>query len=224
MFKESEQVEHVVRMYGSSGEPTADGKIYPHPHQPHDQTFWEYDRYNHMSLQDAFRTHRYDVILNSRQRVRDLKAKETRRQLARELLLRGGDERQEVELYRSMAERLEHESRRHLIDRQRALAEKNRRFAYFNELATPTAAAASAAANRRQAQSGVPMSKREIKERTRRKYEKLPEVQQKLLREKLEENKAKNRIKSNIFKKVNNFFSFFCVINLNNLVKCTFKM
>lgn len=200
-----------------------DAKIYPHPYQPDDQKFWEYDRYAQMTLQEAFRAHRYDVICNSRRRIRELKAKEARRQLAKELLLgaaaaAASDEYStttrtplacpsaamdtETELYRQMAHRLEYATRRQVIDRHRELCARNRRFAYFTELSTPGAKRVPV----HHCNAGPPptaaMSQREIKERTRRKYEKLPEVQQRLLREKLEENKVKNRIKSNIFKKV----------------------
>lgn len=199
-----ENVEKIVMPPGSVHEP----KIYPHPHQASNQTFWEYDRTAPMTLQDAFRTYRYDVILNSRQRMRQLKAKETRRQLAKEMLIRGGgaadNDAAETELYKSIEERLKYESKRQVIDRHRQFAQKNRRFAHFEELAYPGMRVRSVphVVPSYQPSSGG-MSSREIKERTRRKYQRLPEVQQKLLREKLEENKAKNRIKSNIFKKVN---------------------
>lgn len=184
-------------------------KIYPHPYQPPDQRFWEYDRYAPMTLQEAFRLHRYDVIMNSKKRMRELKAKETRRQLAKELLLcsdgvesvRVGDE---TELYRAMNERLEIDRRQHLIERHHVMWNKsNGRYAYFKELSTRTSSRRPHCCAAGSGADAAPsMSKREIKERTRRKYEKLPEVQQRLLKEKLEENKVKNRIKSNLYKKV----------------------
>lgn len=203
---------------GIYGDGDDDMKIYPHPYQPRDQRYWIYDQYSPMTLQEAFRTYRNDVIVNSRQRMRMIKAKETRRQLAKELLLGHQDvdeletSARETEFYRAMEERLEYESKRHVLDRHRELTSAGRRAdrrrrSYFDELSRPggmkqqrRAAPVSTSSSSMSLSHG--MSSREIKERTRKKYEKLPEVQQKLLREKLEESKAKNRIKSNIFKKV----------------------
>lgn len=176
-----------------------------------------------MTLQEAFRTYRGDVIVSSRQRMRSIKAKETRRQLAKEMILQGRQDEvaAETELYKAIAERLDYETKRHVFDRHRELVQKNRRYARFDELATPgvrrpITSSRACCGGGGSVNSGGGMSTREIKERTRRKYEKLPEVQQKLLREKLEESKAKNRIKSNIFKKVKKKFQIKFFLNFLN--------
>jgi hypothetical protein len=129
-----------------------------------------------MTLQEAFRVHRYDVILNSRKRVREVKAKEAKRQIAAEL---------RVVDYRMMEKKLDNNRRLHEFNRAHEY-ERNKRYDYFTALSS----------------RHRNMSQKEMKDQTKKKYQKLPEVQQKILKEKLEENKLKNRIKSNLYKKV----------------------
>ena len=52
------------------------------------------------------------------------------------------------------------------------------------------------------------MTSKEIKNQTKKIYQKLPEVQQKQLKQRDEENKKRNRIKSMIYKKVLFFLTF----------------
>lgn len=214
-----EEVQRTISSRPISSDQSEGGpKIYPHPYQPEGQKYWDYDPMApHKTLQEAFNERRYDVVINSSSRVREIKAKKTRRELAKELLAtsslnhppNSGSEvnHAETEIYRSMAERLDYATKRQVVERHREWCVKNRRWAYFDELATPHAKSSMRCVNYHHHQmpppnSSASLSQREIKERTRRKYEKLPEVQQRLLREKLEENKVKNRIKSTIFKKV----------------------
>lgn len=150
--------------------------------------YLEYDRCKQMSLQEAFRIFKYNVILNSRKRVRDIKAKEAKRQVETELKLND---------FKMLQKKLHSMNHHHYHGRLRQSSsssssnydmERRKKYEYFT-IVPP----ASKSRN---------MTHKEIKDQTKKNYQKLPEVQQKKLREKLEENKIKNRIKSNLYKKV----------------------
>jgi hypothetical protein len=148
--------------------------------QTEQDKYLEYDRHHrHMTLQEAFRIYKYNVILNSRKRVREIKSKETKRQVENELKIADYNKMLELKRLHGFG------GSNRYAGAYRDDLEK-RKYDYFSTWS---------AKNRN-------MSQKEIKDQTKKKYEKLPEVQQKKLKEKLDENRLKNRIKSNLYKKV----------------------
>lgn len=131
-------------------------------------------------LQEAFQVYKYDFLKKSRNRVKEIKIKAARRQVAKELKLDTLEQ-----LNAKLAKNCK--NLRHRENESNELNEK--KINYF------TIDKAMFTKNRHV------MSSQEIVEQTKKKYQKLPEVQQKKLKQKLEENKIRNRIKSNIFKK-----------------------
>lgn len=131
-------------------------------------------------LQEAFQIYKYDFLKNSRNRVKEIKIKAARRQVVKDLKL---DTLEQLNAKIS-------KNYKNLKQRQNQLNEENdKKINYF------TIDKAMFTKNRHV------LSSQEIIEQTKKKYQKLPEVQQKKLKQKLEESKVRNRIKSNIFKK-----------------------
>lgn len=132
-----------------------------------------------ISLREAFEVHKYDFISKSRKRQKEIQMRAFRRKSETEL-----------------------KSKKYLeIANDKNFYQKNRAASHYdpskenNNKIVYTIDKTLFAKHR-------PMSSEEIKTQTLKKYKKLPEVQQKQLKQKLEDCKKLNRIKSNIFKKV----------------------
>ncbi|CAF0807171.1 unnamed protein product [Brachionus calyciflorus] len=131
-----------------------------------------------IGLQEAFQVYNFDFLKRSRNRVKEIKIKAARRQVAKDLKLD------------SLIQLDQKLSKTRQFDKQRAKESiDDKKLNYF------TIDKAMFSKNRHI------MSSQEIVQQTKKKYQNLPEVQQKKLRQKLEENKIRNRLKSNIFKK-----------------------
>lgn len=148
-------------------------------------------------LQDAFQIHKYEFLKRSKNRVKEIKLKEARRQVATEL------KTSSYSIFDPKAPKLKNSKQDCSKDCNFA---SNKRYEYFTIDKAPPFSHQKA----RQV-----MSSQEIKEQTKKKYQKLPEVQQRQLKQKLEESKMRNRIKSNLFKKVNFCFDY----NYNKKIK-----
>jgi hypothetical protein len=132
-----------------------------------------------MSLQDAFKHFKKDLIARSEKRLQVI---EERSQVRHE----------EAEYKRKQQEQLDKE----LAERKQALRRPNSTNALCNYFELKT--------HERKRQ----MSAHEIKEMSRKNYEKLPEVKQKQMRQRLEQERLLNRIKYSIYKKVSIFCHF----------------
>ncbi|RNA05137.1 hypothetical protein BpHYR1_049976 [Brachionus plicatilis] len=133
-----------------------------------------------IGLQEAFQIYKYDLLKNSRNRVKEIKIKAARRQVAKEL---------KIDTLEQLNAKFSNNIKNIKQRQNEASQDKEKKINYF------TIDKAMFSKNRHV------MSSQEIVEQTKKKYQKLPEVQQKKLKQKLEETKIRNRIKSNIFKK-----------------------
>ena len=159
-----------------------------------------------MSLQDAFATFKNDLIARSLKRQSEIEARARQRQ--------------------------------NFVDYERKLAEmnSNAQSRRQNSSAKTISRASCSASNVMTCKSGREnyfevndvlqkqkrrvMSAHEIKEMTKKNYSKLPEVKQKQVKQKLEQTKKMNLIKSTIYKKVNIhlFWSYNFVFKLSHLL------
>ena len=131
-----------------------------------------------VSLQDAFRMHKKELIHRSNQRLRDIKLKSERERLKAEL--RNNKIAQTEELNIKKMNRNNFKKKYDYLQIDFDPEEKKTNFTKRRHMST-----------------------KEIKNQTKKLYKKLPEVKQKELDKKMEEIKKHNRIKSAIFKKVN---------------------
>lgn len=150
-----------------------------------------------MSLQEAFETNRYDLISRSRQRQKEIQLRTEQRQLEAEY---------EIERMAVLQKNLEMSNALHLNQRHNYLCNKKRQ-------QQPAASSQAEAVDHFQrgayfeisvdkfAQKRA-MTQQEIKSMTRRNYSKLPEVKEKQLKKSAEEIKRRNRLKSDLYKKV----------------------
>lgn len=164
-----------------------------------------------MSLQEAFRLYKYDLISRSRDRQREIKLKEARRRVESEIKSSSSS--------RAMCHHLTSKERIH--DHRLKNDELHRLKLSRQSLKT------SKARNSQDQISGKKptqppryffidhnhppsvLTKKEIKEQTRRKYANLPEVRQRQIKQKIEEAKKANRIRSEIYKNVTLFLLLF---------------
>ncbi len=151
-----------------------------------------------MSLQEAFEMNRYDVISRSRQRQKEIQLRAEQRQKEQEY---------EIERLAELQRRLEVTCQNHVNQRYIDLKKK------------PVVAKVAKETLRNEGKSAYfevnfdnfsginkrAMSSQEIKSQTRKNYSKLPEVKQKQLQQRAEEIKRRNRLKSDIYKKVGFF-------------------
>jgi hypothetical protein len=149
-----------------------------------------------MNLQEAFQLYKYDLISRSRQRQRDIKIREARRKVEADIKIKAF-----MNVKNSIEQRSVggggggHNSQRYAnYQRSYATSRKNNRdnrvnFFVIDRDIQP------------QRQRSI-MTTEQIKEQTKKKYQNLPEVRQKQIKKKIEAEKQKNRIKSDIYKKV----------------------
>ena len=133
-----------------------------------------------LSLQESFEIYKYNLISNSRKRQREIQ-------------LRAQQRRQEAEYKTEQLTELERNFKNTIKNRNLKLKEFNKDYFEIN---------LDNFVHKRQ------MTSKEIKNQTKKIYQKLPEVQQKQLKQRDEENKKRNRIKSMIYKKVLFFLTF----------------
>ena len=173
-----------------------------------------------LSLQEAFEVNRYDVISRSRQRQKEIQLRSEQRQREQEY---------EIERLAELQKQLEISSQNHVTQRYIDLNKNNLK---SKTHAKPIMQVARNGGtyfevnienfgNKRGA-----MSSQEIKSQTRKNYSKLPEVKQKQLNQRAEETKRRNRLKSDIYKKV--YYMYFIniigvEIQLNNFICLTFE-
>ena len=156
-----------------------------------------------LSLQEAFEMNRYDVISRSRQRQKEIQYRTEQRQQEAEY---------EIERMANLQKNFEISNQQHI----------NQRYNFLNR--RPTSSKASTVGrphsgvdtlantlSSRNTYFEVPvdtyqqkrsMTQQEIKSQTRKNYRKLPEVKQKQMKVRAEEIKRRNRVKSDIYKKV----------------------
>jgi hypothetical protein len=133
-----------------------------------------------MNLQEAFQLYKYDLISRSRQRLRDIKLREARRKVEADI---------KIKAFVNMRDNISRNRAYNYDMQQRGRGGKQLNFfAVDRACCRPS------------------MTTQEIKQQTRKKYQSLPEVRQKQVKKKLEAERQKNRIKSDIYKKVR--FSF----------------
>jgi hypothetical protein len=131
-----------------------------------------------LSLQDAFRMRKQELIYRSNQRLRDIK-------------LRSERERLKAELRNNQLIQIDE------LNRKKTNEEKfKKKYDYLHIDFMPEEKKPNFTRRRH-------MSTKEIKNQTKKLYKKLPEVKQKELDKKMQEIKKHNRIKSAMFKKVN---------------------
>ena len=149
-----------------------------------------------MSLQEAFETFRRDLISRSTQRQYEIQSRAQQRHQDAEF------KRQHYEIMLGKKSELEVDSRRR---RAHQLQNQHNYSSYFERKSGDSELG----------QQRRRMSVQEIKSQNRKMYEKLPEVQQKQERQRIEESRRLNRLKSSIFKKVLLLiFKFFFLVGL----------
>jgi hypothetical protein len=159
-----------------------------------------------LSLQDAFSTFKYDLIARSLKRQKEIELRSKQRQNF-------------IDYERKLAE-LNAENRtrgksgiitRSSCSASNVMSAQKNRVNYFEVNDVNKA---------QQHQKRRVMSAQEIKEMTKKNYSKLPEVKQKQVKQRLEQTKKLNQIKSSIYKKVivnNNFILEMCKYMFLNL-------
>lgn len=167
-----------------------------------------------LSLQEAFEMNRYDLISRSRQRQKEIRMRTEVRQQEQEY---------EIERMAELQKRLELTTQMHVNQRHHDLTKKKQlsksNSKCYNQLSTEMLNSRYQQHQQQQPKStyfeiGVEnfhhkraMSSQEIKNQTRKNYSKLPEVKQKQLKLRAEEIKRRNRLKSDIYKKVRDICS-----------------
>ena len=159
-----------------------------------------------MNLQEAFQLYKYELISRSRQRLRDIKVREARRRVENEIGRQSS--------YASLRNQLHQYHQAHGSSTSLSQHYQSRNLSVKGGSATAAAAPRSKASVNRvflvdrassqnylSPQPRGPMTADQIKEQTKKKYQRLPEVQQRQIKKKLEDDKKKNRIKSHIYKK-----------------------
>ena len=139
-----------------------------------------------MSLQDAFSTFKYDLIARSLKRQKEIELRSKQRQNFIDY------ERKLAELNTERKSRGKSGITRASCSASNVMSGQKSRDNYFevNDV------------NKAQHQKRRVMSAQEIKEMTKKNYSKLPEVKQKQVKQRLEQTKKLNQIKSSIYKKV----------------------
>jgi hypothetical protein len=140
-----------------------------------------------LSLQEAFETYKYDLISRSRQRQKEIQFRSEQRQ--RELEY----EAEQIEDYHKRMKNHQLMSRNLLALKKKTADEM--RMKKMNRKGLMFEINVENFMHKRQ------MTQQDIKKQTKKLYEKLPEVKQKQLKQKAEEIKRANRIKSSIYRK-----------------------
>jgi hypothetical protein len=147
-----------------------------------------------MNLQEAFQLYKYDLISRSRQRQREIKIREARRKVEADI---------KVKAFMTVRNNIQrsvnnnqkqtgfHQRSHQIMSRQNRNADNKINYFVIDRDVRPARSL---------------MTTQQIKEQTKKKYQNLPEVRQKQIKKKLEAEKQKNRIKSEIYKKVRLFF------------------
>jgi len=157
-----------------------------------------------MSLQEAFEMNRYDVISRSRQRQKEIQLRAEQRQKEQEY---------EIERLAEMQRRLEvtcqnHVNQRYIDLKKKPVAKPRVHSERPNRSEQARSAYFEINIENFSGHNKRAMSSQEIKSQTRKNYSKLPEVKQKQVQQRAEEIKRRNRLKSDIYKKVG------CALNL----------
>ena len=144
-----------------------------------------------LSLQEAFETYRFDLISRSRQRQKEIQFRAEQRQTELEF------EAQQIENYHKRLKTQQMNKKLQFIKKKNEAMVRNSTKGLMFEINVDNFM------HKRQ------MTQQDIKQQTKKMYEKLPEVKQKQLQQRAEEIKRNNRLKSSIYRKViiNNLFS-----------------
>jgi hypothetical protein len=157
-----------------------------------------------MNLQEAFQLYKYDFISRSRQRQREIKINETRRKVESDL---------KTKTYLTLRNRLEAKLI-HQQQQQKSTKKSNSEYFLIDALSSSNNKIHQHQDHHHHHNHHVSdrlrkcrinnhqINSDQIREQTKKKYQKLPEVKQKQIKKQLEENKKRNRIKYNIYKKV----------------------
>ena len=140
-----------------------------------------------LSLQEAFETHKYDLISRSRQRQKEIQFRAEQRQKELEF------EAVQIENYHKRMKNQQLMNRNLLVLKKKTSDEL--RMKKLNKQGLMFEINVDNFMHKRQ------MTQQDIKKQTRRLYEKLPEVKQKQLKQRAEELKRANRLKSSIYRK-----------------------
>lgn len=148
-----------------------------------------------LSLQEAFETHKFDLISRSRQRQKEIQFRAEQRQ--REL----EDEALQIENYQKRLKTLQMNKKMNVLKKYRAATSA----ANKNDVIKSNSKGLMFEINVENFMQKRQMTTQDIKKQTRKMYEKLPEVQQKQLKQRAEELKRANRLRSSIYRKVFKF-------------------
>lgn len=148
-----------------------------------------------MSLQEAFELNRYDVISRSRQRQKEIQYRSDLRRQETEFEIERFAAYQKNKDFSQRYNQTKSTIANHYKPQSQVQSKQHRdlpcnpKSCYFE-------------INVDNFQHKRSMTTQEIKSQTKKNYSKLPEVKQKQLKERAEEIKRRNRIKSDIYKKV----------------------
>ena len=154
-----------------------------------------------MSLQEAFELNRYDVISRSRQRQKEIQYRSDQRRQETEF---------EIERFAAYQKKNDFSQRYNPTKSTIASHYKPQCHVQPKSHSTETSGSHKSCyfeINVENFQHKRSMTTQEIKTQTKKNYSKLPEVKQKQLKERAEEIKRRNRIKSDIYKKVSSVTS-----------------
>jgi hypothetical protein len=145
-----------------------------------------------MSLQEAFETFKYDLIARSRKRQTEIEQKAKQRQnfidYERKLAELNGHHQKGAGSAKPSLGRTSHSASNVLLEKNGGGGGSRENYFEVNDVLQSK-------------QKRRVMSAQEIKEMTKKNYSKLPEVKQKQVKQRLEQNKKLNLIKSSIYKK-----------------------